>query len=105
MLFKIINYISYKEIYLKNIKLSIFWIVFSLEKIITDRNYSKIREKGISISSGFYKWNRFKEYQWISQNTIQVKVKGIFKIFDEEIEVQNQDKEKIDEVLQKFKKE
>ncbi|MCY6485873.1 DUF5673 domain-containing protein [Clostridium aestuarii] len=101
MFFRIISYISYKQIYLKDIKVNIFWIGFSLQRIITDRNYSQIRENGISVSSGFYKWNRFKSYQWISSNTIQFKVEGIFKSFDEEIELKNQDKEKIDEILQK----
>jgi hypothetical protein len=69
------EYIHYKDLFYIAIILScISLIELCILGIIVGKRYSEIRENGIYLYLGFYKWNRVREYNWILPNKIQFKV-------------------------------
>lgn len=96
-------YIHYKEnSIINNIIINIFWIEFSISKILRSLRSSEIRENGIYKAGYFYKWSKIRSYSWVLPNTIEFKVNTLLKTNSTfEFTINEEFKLKVDEVIQR----
>lgn len=79
---------------------SINWIALTIYQLFRSLRGSEIRENGIYKSGFFYKWSKIQSCIWISETTIQFKVKS-FILFSREfaMPIKDEFKLKVDEIL------
>lgn len=81
------------------------WILMCLLYIAKSIKYTQIRENGIYLNSGFFKWEKLLSYKWISPDEIvfEFKKKTFFTdSIDERIKVSYENKKELDDILQKY---
>ena len=61
----------------------------------------EIRENGIYNSGYLYKWSKIQSYSWISPDKIQLEVKSIFRVNNFKINIKEELKLEVDEIIKR----
>lgn len=103
------NYAQFKDLpgeykyYKSQILNDIFWIEAMAIYIFGAVRCSEIREKGICYFYNFYRWNKLKEWRWLDENNIQLRITTFFKLSHWfQLSVSERSKCSIDEILNKY---
>jgi hypothetical protein len=102
LLFNVNNYIQYKEMkIINNTLINIFWMETTILNIIRSLRGLEIRENGIYNSGYLYKWTKIQSYSWIISNKIQLEVNSIFGVNSFEINIKEEFKLKVEEIIKR----
>ena len=102
LLFNVSDYIQYKEMrIINNTLINILWIEITILNIIRSLRGLEIRENGIYNSGYLYKWTKIQSYSWILPDKIQLEVNSIFGVNSFEINIKEEFKLKVDEIIKR----
>jgi len=102
LLFNVSYYIQYKEMrIINNTLINIFWIETIIVNIIRSLRGLEIRENGIYNSGYLCKWTKIQSYSWILPDKIQLEVNSIFGVNSFEINIKEEFKLKVDEIIKR----
>lgn len=99
------GYMHHKDIYnINDILNHITWVEISILAIIVNMKLGEIRERGICRGYFFYRWDKIRDYYWLTSSIIQFKVNVFLNInWNFKLTVAgDKDEAKIDELLKKY---
>ncbi|MCY6356294.1 DUF5673 domain-containing protein [Clostridium sp. ZS2-4] len=88
-----VDYIYYKQaIEIEEILKLLFFTQMAIHKIITERIYLNLTEKGIRVSEGFCKWSEVHSYEWIKDDVLKILIRKDKSLQYAEFEIQEEER-------------
>lgn len=95
-----VDYIYYKQaIEIMDILKWLFFMQMAIHKIITERIYLNLTEKGIRLSEDFCKWSEVYSYEWIKDNVLKIMMRKGENLQYAEFEIQEEERRIVEKEL------